>query len=504
MNNINGFYSFFFSSDDEILCQYEEKIISILYEQAKYCSIESCLYKGDLLLISLSSTISKVHTSNEEQIKKPTLGYSLSINKDLLKSLSWELYDSLHEKYCNFKEYFHPIHFATKDIYVISVSNLSEDNSKLIDNKMSIYSNYFGMAECDLKNPMHYELFVNYMFQDYYINDKTLYYKEYYDDPKITYPYWADGKDIKIKAISEFAYNNFIPKIEIPENVSERGEVFLNIYRQEKLNHSSEIASNLLEKYLLTNELNKEFTYNVDEKFTFKNIIIRKSKLTEYALNKEHPDGRHKAKLFEDLLGITSKDWKYLSSQIIEGLLQGKVSGIKITEHGIQYHVDIQILGLNGKTKTVLTAWIVDKDSNACLTTIRVEGSKEQKDQVANDILYIENNFKSKADYYAELYKLAHEKAMISSESKIPTPLFLEECKEPMVACGWADVVIDGRSGLATWLKKNLIGDKHYKKGWIISAPHSISFDKNVAYAETFSKILTINNVPNIIERILD
>lgn len=73
-----------------------------------------------------------------------------------------------------------------------------------------------------------------------------------------------------------------------------------------------------------------------------------------------------------------------------------------------------------------------------------------------------------------------------------------------MVSCGWADIVINGRSGFATWLRKNGVGDKHYKKGWVISAPHSIEFDKNVAYAETFSKILTINNIPNIIEKTLD
>lgn len=429
MNNINEFYAFFFYSDDKNLWQYEEKIISILYEQSKYCSIDSCLYKGDLLLSSLSSTISEVHASKKEQTQKPTLGYSLNINKDLLKSLSWELYDSLNEKNCTFKDYFYPIHFATKDIYVICVSNLSKDNSILIDNKISIHDNYLGMAECDLKNPMHYELFVNYLFQDYCVKNKLLYYKEYYDDPKITYPYWAEEKNIKTKAISEFNYNEFITQIKQPKNVSERGKLFLNIYVQEKLNHNNDIASKILEKYFFTNEINIDFTYNINEKFTFRNVIIRKSKLTDYALNKEHPVGGSKAKLFEKLLGITSNDWEYLHSQIIEGLLQGTVNEVRITKFGVQYDIYIQILGLNGNTKTVLTAWILDKDSNASLTTIYIVDANKQKDEMAKDILYIEKSFKSKNDYYENLYKLAHEKAMISSESKIPIPLFLMKRK---------------------------------------------------------------------------
>ena len=49
-------------------------------------------------------------------------------------------------------------------------------------------------------------------------------------------------------------------------------------------------------------------------------------KLRDYALNPDHPKGRHKARVFQSALGVGRDDWEYLRDQILEGIVgrQGK------------------------------------------------------------------------------------------------------------------------------------------------------------------------------------
>jgi hypothetical protein len=87
--------------------------------------------------------------------------------------------------------------------------------------------------------------------------------------------------------------------------------------------------------------------------------IIPTDKLVGYALNPEHPRGRHKARVFVAALGIRQSDWRYLHDQLLEGVLGAPVRGTRITPHGVLYDVLIEVDGLNGATKRVATIWLV-------------------------------------------------------------------------------------------------------------------------------------------------
>lgn len=58
------------------------------------------------------------------------------------------------------------------------------------------------------------------------------------------------------------------------------------------------------------------------------NPYIDREKVVEYALNREHPVGRHKAKVFQKALDIEKEDAAYLIESIERALPVQPVSGV--------------------------------------------------------------------------------------------------------------------------------------------------------------------------------
>jgi hypothetical protein len=90
--------------------------------------------------------------------------------------------------------------------------------------------------------------------------------------------------------------------------------------------------------------------------------VIPTEKLVGYALDPEHPRGRHKARVFAAALGIRQSDWRYLHDQILEAVADAEVRGTRITAHGVLYDVLVLVDGLNGATQRVATIWLVAGD----------------------------------------------------------------------------------------------------------------------------------------------
>jgi len=86
--------------------------------------------------------------------------------------------------------------------------------------------------------------------------------------------------------------------------------------------------------------------------------IIPLEKLTEYALNLNHPTGGHKALLFRDLLGFTGEDAFDLIAVIRQGILGTSASPGRVNADGARFRVDIEVTGKTGKTFVVRTGWI--------------------------------------------------------------------------------------------------------------------------------------------------
>lgn len=96
-------------------------------------------------------------------------------------------------------------------------------------------------------------------------------------------------------------------------------------------------------------------------------------KLTEYALNPNHPVGGNKAKVFESALGFNKSNAGDLIKQLQKGVLSNTAMAGKVDKFGSRFTVDIPVTGPTGKG-LVRTGWIYKTGSSIPeLTTLFVK-----------------------------------------------------------------------------------------------------------------------------------
>ena len=86
-------------------------------------------------------------------------------------------------------------------------------------------------------------------------------------------------------------------------------------------------------------------------------------KLTQYALNPEHDDGRHKAHLFQKLLGIGVEHAEELRIALLNAAAQGEALVGRQDQYGQRYTVDFEFTGPKGR-EMIRSVWIVRKQES--------------------------------------------------------------------------------------------------------------------------------------------
>lgn len=81
-------------------------------------------------------------------------------------------------------------------------------------------------------------------------------------------------------------------------------------------------------------------------------------KLRDYSLNLEHDRGKHKARLFLAILGLTAEDAEELQSILLEAISIYDAISTSQDEYGQRYVVDFP-LTRNENTANIRTTWIV-------------------------------------------------------------------------------------------------------------------------------------------------
>lgn len=113
---------------------------------------------------------------------------------------------------------------------------------------------------------------------------------------------------------------------------------------------------------------------NAEKLPNFEKASIPVSKLSGYALNKNHPVGKHKAIAFEKVLGYTEANQNDLIAEIRRGLAQYRAVSRKATQYGQPFEVQMVITGANGRTAKIKTGWIIESDSTVPrLTTVYID-----------------------------------------------------------------------------------------------------------------------------------
>ena len=86
--------------------------------------------------------------------------------------------------------------------------------------------------------------------------------------------------------------------------------------------------------------------------------VIDRRKLTDYVLSPQHDDGRHKAKLFKEVLGINLESMDLLQDALTEAAATGEAAPGRVDRYGQRVLVDFDFKGPGGQA-LVRSVWIV-------------------------------------------------------------------------------------------------------------------------------------------------
>jgi hypothetical protein len=86
--------------------------------------------------------------------------------------------------------------------------------------------------------------------------------------------------------------------------------------------------------------------------------IVDIDKLRDYCLNTVHPRGRHKARVFEMLLGLTNENAEELRRSLLAAATREDAVQTEIDEFGIRYTVDYTLRTEKGEA-TIRSSWMV-------------------------------------------------------------------------------------------------------------------------------------------------
>ena len=92
------------------------------------------------------------------------------------------------------------------------------------------------------------------------------------------------------------------------------------------------------------------------------NAVVDIRKLRDYCLNPEHDDGKHKARLFRSILGMTADNAEELRQILLDVVKTEEIRLSRQDEFGQRYTLDFQIEWQN-RSATLRSGWIVENDS---------------------------------------------------------------------------------------------------------------------------------------------
>ncbi|MEG5019353.1 MULTISPECIES: DUF6883 domain-containing protein [Microcoleus] len=92
------------------------------------------------------------------------------------------------------------------------------------------------------------------------------------------------------------------------------------------------------------------------------NAVIDIRKLRDYCLNPEHDDGKHKARLFSSILGMTPDNAEELRQILVEVIQTHEAQLGRRDGFGQRYTLDFTIEWQN-RSATLRSGWIIEHDS---------------------------------------------------------------------------------------------------------------------------------------------
>ena len=86
--------------------------------------------------------------------------------------------------------------------------------------------------------------------------------------------------------------------------------------------------------------------------------VLDLHKIEDYCLSPAHPRGRHKARVFREVLGLVRSDAEWLRQALLDGLAEQEAAELANDSYGTRWRVDIPVRRQNSGA-VVKTVWII-------------------------------------------------------------------------------------------------------------------------------------------------
>ncbi len=92
--------------------------------------------------------------------------------------------------------------------------------------------------------------------------------------------------------------------------------------------------------------------------------VVEPSKIKDYLLAAEHPEGAGKAGFFARF-GFTLDEWERLADALVAHAREHPVSSVSVSPYGTKYLVDGPLRCPDDRLPTIRAVWIVDRGATA-------------------------------------------------------------------------------------------------------------------------------------------
>ncbi len=394
---------------------------------------------------------------------------------------------------------------ANRATDVTVVSELCPEVVQAMDAHLRSYGRYIGVFSPDLGNPLHRELLVDLLFKNAFIRDGTVFgcrdisgefHFSFYGVAQFS------GREVVALNVDDFERDAPVFNVDVP--LSPRGLVTLQ--RLEKLN-KLDVHQRVMQQVGYGPTAAKlPFDWDLSQlPDSPDEISVHGRKLTNYLLDAEGKDPS-KAKFFKEVLQIGPDDWKFLHAQLLDGLASLELEHVRIEDaYGIRFDARFPLIGTNGATATVQTAWMVRRGERASLITaypLKKDCVLEESAQRPLVVLGLSPG----KEKWAAVHALAKDYARAVMMECVPRPMVIggEVIMEGTIGTAYV-VVKDGRSAFARWAWVNGVGHTHYPRGIAIEAERlGQSSESATAYANAYAKVLRRNEIECKVETHLD
>ena len=475
----------------------EEEFLRALAAEDSKRACRARIRRGDVLARELASKLTRlvmVPDTARTRLSAPAKSMHFGTDYRALATIIGDFTNSLTGRWGSVDLTELPHRLGNTNVYCLSAFPMSLPLVKRINLHLKKYPPYIGAVELDPGNPIHIRLCSNLLDCIYFTAGK------------IHVSRWETGDDVynfgidpsnhfEVIELSHNDYQRTAPPFPNAGRPSERGAISATRFNEvTKPSHFEQVA-----EQLGSLPFNRENKFGVDLKIVLpddEQLEIPAKKLLEYALNPEHVVGRHKARLFRDLLGIDRSSWRYLAYQLVDGLTNAQLEHPRVTEHGVQYSALVQVIGLNQQTYTVETAWIIRNVGPAQLVTAYPAEKSKQRDNPAAQPPMVSEDLQG-IEHWQAIYNLASQTAERAAASYVPTPMQVIGYETQLEGLsGGAYVRLDGRRAFARWAVNHGHATRSHGRGAHFPAHvDSQSVDRSKAYAKTFARVLWLNDV---------